>query len=124
MNDPFATLRLFDGFEAGAISAAFAAAVRDGIPVSEARTAMDILRDPLRREAATLLAPSMSAAASLKRASGEGPVGDVEAIDTALRFLAQVLEDVDTELIAEAVVPSRQFDVDSMLPPLPGSLEP
>lgn len=124
MNDPFAALRLFDGFEAGAVSAAFAAAVRRGVSVAEARAAMDILRDPLRREAAALLAPSMSPAAALKRANGPAPDTDAEAIDTLLRLLAEALVGIDAELTTQAVIPARRLDVDSLLPPLPAYLEP
>ncbi|HSW41018.1 MAG TPA: hypothetical protein VLM76_00720 [Patescibacteria group bacterium] len=124
MNDPFSALRLYAGFEAGVISAAFAEAVRRGVPVAEARAAMDILRDPVRREAAALLAPSMSPAAALKRASGPEPDVDPEAMDTILRFLAQALVEIDAELVTQAVVPPRRLDVDGVLPPLPAYLEP
>ncbi len=123
MNDPFETLQQFDDFGASSISTAFAAAIARGVPVTEARAAMDALRDPVERSAAAILAPSMSEAARRRRAAA--PVDDANpAVETALRALAWAADEMDQELASTAQRPTRADVVDQVLPPLPEHLEP
>lgn len=124
MRDPFMTLQLFEDFAAGRVSAAFAAAVRDGVSIHEARAAMDVLRDPVRREAAALLAPTMCPAAVSRRAQLDEMEQDPAGLDVLLRFLAVALDEVDAGLVAEAHIPPRRHGFETYLPPLPAYLEP
>jgi hypothetical protein len=123
MNDPFETLQLFDDFDASSVSAAFAGAVSRGVPVAEARAAMDALRDPTQRAAAEILAPSMSHAARRTRAAGATASHD-HATEILLRALAVVADAIDGDLAASARRPSRVDLVNQVLPALPGHLEP
>lgn len=123
MNDPFETLQLFDDFDASSVSAAFAGALSRGVPVAEARAAMDALRDPVQRAAAEVLAPSMSHAARRARAAGAAASND-PAGETLLRVLATVADWIDHDLAGMAHRPSRADLVDQVLPTLPGHLEP
>ena len=123
MNDPFETLQLFDDFDASAVSAAFAGAVSRGVPVADARAAMDALRDPTQRAAAVILSPSMSDAARRARAAGATASPD-PATGILLRLLAVVADAIDADLAASAQRPSRTDLVDQVMPPLPGHLEP
>jgi len=91
--------------------------------MADARSAMDVLRDPERRIAIALLSPSMSKAAQRERASGVEPEPD-SAQPALLRVLRLAVEQLDTQLASEAVAPTRAFDVDEFLPPLPDHLQP
>lgn len=123
MSDPFETLQLFDEFDASSVSAAFAGAVSRGVPVPQARAAMDALRDPTQRAAAEILAPSMSQAARRARAAGTVEADD-PAAEILLRALATVADWIDRDLASSARRPSRADLVDQVLPALPGHLEP
>ena len=123
MSDPFETLQLFDEFDASSVSAAFAGAVARGVPVPQARAAMDALRDPAERAAAEILAPSMSQAARRARAAGTGEADD-PAAEILLRALATVADWIDRDLASSARRPSRTDLVDQVLKALPGHLEP
>lgn len=123
MNDPFELLRVYEGFEAAAISSAFAAAIARGVPVMEARQAMDILRDPTRRSAAAVLAPSMARSVQRRRSAAVAPV-DSDALGIVLRAVGSALDDLDAVTRLGAVVPSRAHLVDEALPPLPDHLAP
>jgi hypothetical protein len=123
MNDPFETLGQFEEFGASSISRAFADAVSRGVPVSDARAAMDALRSPLERSAAEILAPSMSQAARRQRAAGAAEEAD-PALETALRALAVAADALDRDLASVARRPPRADLVDQVLPRLPEHLEP
>jgi hypothetical protein len=123
MNDPFETLQLFDEFDASSISQAFAAALAGGVPLTEARAAMDAIRDPIERAAAEVLAPSMSQAARRKRA--DGGVGEADpSVEIVLRALAVAADAIDRDMASGAIRPHRSRLVDQVLPRLPGHLEP
>lgn len=122
MNDPFETLQLFDEFDASSVSGAFAIAIARGVPVAEARAAMDALRNPTERAAAEILAPSMAHAARRDRAAGARDADP--AMEILLRALATVADWIDRDLAATAQRPSRADLVDQVLPALPGHLEP
>ncbi len=123
MNDPFETLQLFDSFDAMSISTAFAAAVARGVPVGDARAAMDALRDPVTRAAAEVLAPSMSQAARRRRAQGD-PSDSDPAVEVVLRALAVAADAFDEDLASGARRPTRAHLVEQVLPRLPEHLEP
>ncbi len=123
MNDPFEALQLFDDFDAASVSGAFAGAVARGVPVAEARAAMDALRDPTQRAAAEILTPSMSHAARRARAAG-ATESDDSATEILLRALVPVADWIDHDLAATARRPWRADLVDHVLPALPGHLEP
>lgn len=122
MIDPFETLGLFEEFDASSISQAFADAVARGLPVSDARAAMDALRDPLERSAAEILSPSMSQAARRQRAAGVAEETD-PALETVLRVLAVTADALDRDLASAASRPRRSEIVDQVLPRLPEHLE-
>lgn len=123
MNDPFQTLQLFDGFDATAISRAFAGAIARGVTVAEARAAMDSLRNPLQRAAAELLAPSMSYAARRERAVRLNEDRE-PGIEIVLRLLSIVADQMDRDLASAVVLPRRPHLVGEMLPALTNHLEP
>lgn len=123
MNDPFDTLGNFDAFDASSISKSFADAVARGVPVAEARAAMDALRNPVERSAAEILAPSMSEVARRLRAAGAGEDED-PALDIVLRALAVAADALDRDLALTARRPPRVHLVDLVLPRLPEHLEP
>jgi hypothetical protein len=123
MNDPFESLKIFDEFDASSISIAFAGAVARGVPLTEARAAMDALRDPVERSAAEILAPSMSQAARRLRSAVVAAERD-QAIEIVLRALAYAADAIDRDLASTARRPSRADLVDQVLSPLPEHLEP
>ena len=122
MNDPFETLRQFDEFDASSISKSFADAVARGVPVADARAAMDALRNPVERSAAEILAPSMSQAARRQRAAGEGEDED-PALEIVLRALAVAADALDRELASTGRRPPRVHLVEEVLPRLPDHLK-
>jgi hypothetical protein len=123
MNDPFETLTIFDEFDASSISFAFAGAVARGVALTDARAAMDALRDPVERSAAEILAPSMSQAARRLRSAGVPDETD-PAIGIVLRALAYAADAIDRDLASTARRPSRADLVDQVLSPLPDHLSP
>ena len=120
MKDPFATLQLYADFSSTAVSSAFAAAVRRGVPVGEARHAMDALRDARRREAAAMLAPSMSEAARAVRARPPEPDSVLEFVSMLMLFLGAAADEIDQQLASGAAVPKLRRMVDSYFKPLDG----
>ena len=116
MSDPFATLRLFSDFSPGRVSQAFAESLQRGVPMHEARRAMDVLRDDRRREAAALLAPSMSQAAVRERSKPPATWQAAEATSTLMRILRLAIDEIDADLVRAVRPPHIERDVRQYLP--------
>lgn len=116
LSDPFATLQLFSDFSPGRVSQAFAEALRRGVPMHEARRAMDMLRDDRRREAAALLAPSMSQAAARQRSKPPETKQAAAATLTLMRVLRLAIDQIDADLLRGVRLPRITRDVRYYLP--------
>ena len=124
MHDPFALLGIYDDFSPSRVSTAFAATVRSGTSVADARRAMDTLRDERRRAAAEMLAPSMTQEARRARTEPPPTAAVTESVTLLLQFLRVAVEELDAELSRSAARPSLQRDLCTYLPPLTDYLRP
>lgn len=108
MSDPFELLQVERDVPASELANAVARAVRRGVPMIAARQAMDELRDPVRREAAALLAPSQSPA----RRMLPPPSPDQDAEQFALELLDLLTDEVESRLDEPDVMPRMTIERD------------
>lgn len=124
-NDPFALLGVTSRSSKSELAKAFAQARTRGISSADARKAFDSLRDPVAAEAMTILAVSATPGYQKLMAVDEGDA-PVEAAGLLTAVAAAVLDDLESHLGAEEVLPSEEIrrDVRDYVPPPLEELEP